>query len=223
MTLPLLSSSAWLVVTRLGEAQILLPAVLATLAWIARRAGAGRPALVWLLAVGGAAVLTTITKVAFLGWGVGIAPLDFTGISGHAMFAAAVWPVLVAALAGDRPRWRGLAIGAGYALALLIGVSRVVVQAHSVSEVVAGFALGSLASALALTAPGAVRLQAPTALALGLAVWLIGAPAKAPPSPTHGWVIRLSLALSGRSEPYTRQMLHQPALRTTDAGLRRLH
>ena len=74
----------WGQITRLGEAQILLPAMALALLWLWRQAG-GRPlAVAWLLATGVAASITTVSKVAFLGFGIGHAPLDFTGFSGHA-------------------------------------------------------------------------------------------------------------------------------------------
>ncbi|MBT9431019.1 hypothetical protein JZM24_00440 [Candidatus Sodalis endolongispinus] len=45
-----------------------------------------------------------------------------------------------------RPVPRGAAVVGGYLLALAIGVSRLVIQAHSLSEVVSGLALGYLIS-----------------------------------------------------------------------------
>ena len=73
---PLPAYSIWPVVTRLGEAQILLPAALALCAWMAFRPSA-RPLVAWWLALLTLATLvTTLTKVAFLGWGLGSAALD---------------------------------------------------------------------------------------------------------------------------------------------------
>ena len=93
-------SDAWGLVTRLGEAQILLPAMFVALLWLVLPARTPRTALWWLAGTAVVALITTATKVAFFGYGIGYAPLDFTGISGHAMFAAAVLPVLAGLLAG---------------------------------------------------------------------------------------------------------------------------
>lgn len=83
----------WHVLTRLGEAQILLPlALLAGLA-LMRTAQARPQAVRWLSLLLAAAFVTTLSKVAFIGWGIGWRAFDFTGVSGHAMFAAAVYPV----------------------------------------------------------------------------------------------------------------------------------
>lgn len=141
----------WPLLTRLGEAQILLPAALVA-AFALQRRPEGRPlALWWLLLIATAALLTTASKVAFIGWGIGWPELNFTGISGHAMFAAAVYPLLLGTLASRLPPLaRQLAIGAGCALALLVGLSRIKVGAHSGSEVLAGLLVGAVASALAL-------------------------------------------------------------------------
>ncbi|MED5620988.1 phosphatase PAP2 family protein [Ideonella sp. BN130291] len=201
-------SPAWLLITRLGEAQILLPALLAVLTWFVLRLGALRVAATWLLCVSVAVGLTTITKVAFLGWGIGYAPWNFTGISGHAMFAAAVLPVLGATLAATAaPASRPLAAVIALALAALIAYSRVQVGAHSPSEALAGWMLGAVASTLAVLLARAPHSHAPKALMLGLVLWLLLTPASAPRSRTHDWVTRLSLALSGHSQPYTRQMM----------------
>ena len=208
----------WFVVTRLGEAQILLPALLAGALWLAfaRPAGArgrladGNPhahdhparrsALRWIVAVVATTVVVTISKVAFLGYGIGSATLDFTGFSGHSMYATAILPVLAAIVAGRR----GAIVG--YLLAVLITYSRVKLGAHSWSEAVSGLVVGAVASGWTLADylahPGAVRT--PWWLPLLLAVWLVLLPIKAPPSRTHGLVVSISLKLSGRHRPYTR-------------------
>ncbi|MEF7616908.1 phosphatase [Aquincola sp. MAHUQ-54] len=200
----------WNTVTRLGEAQLLLPALLAATAWLALRARAPRVALTWLGATGVAAAITTVTKIAFIGWGIGYAPLDFTGISGHAMFAAAILPLLAReAVGAAHPRWHGPAVGIGLALAALVAVSRVEVYAHSPSESWAGFLLGAGASVAALSLVHMPRTSAPKKLILLLGAWLLVAVPGAPASRTHDWVTAISIGLAGRDAPYTRQMMHR--------------
>ena len=202
--------SYWAFVTRLGEAQILLPAAALALLWLSRQPG-GRPlALAWLGATVVAAAVTTASKVAFIGWGIGWAPLDFTGFSGHAMFAAALMPLLLRLAAGPGSRrGRQAVLAAGYGLALAVAASRVQVGAHSVSEVVAGFALGALASAWALRAGRWPALPVARWMPVLLLAWAVLAVARAPESRTHDLVTRLSLALSGRAQPYRRWELHR--------------
>jgi len=208
----------WLAVTRLGEAQILLPAFCAGALWLAlaRPAGARgrlaqgnahahdhparRSALRWIAGIAATTVVTTLSKIAFLGFGIGIAALDFTGFSGHSMYSWAILPVLAAIVAG----WRGVPVGV--ALAMLITYSRVDLGAHSWSEAISGMALGAAAAGWTLADylahPGAVR--APWWLPLLLAAWLTLLPMRAPPSRTHGLVVAISLKLSGHTRPYTR-------------------
>lgn len=202
------SSWFWPAVTRLGESFLLLPLAAVLASWLLWREPAARPSVRrWLLLLGAAAGLTTLSKLAFMGWGIGSARWDFTGISGHAMCASAVLPVLARGLAGVRPRWQTrTAVLLGYALALLVAVSRLQVQAHSVSEVIAGLLVGGTASLLALAVWPGWRLPVWLWL-LPLGV-LLGAP-HAPPSPVHGALIQTALKLSGRPQPYTRQALQQ--------------
>lgn len=207
----------WRLLTRLGEAQILLPAAL-LLAWVLVRRLDARPlALRWMALLGAAALLTTATKVAFIGWGIGWPEANFTGISGHAMFAASVYPLLLGTLASRAPRaGRLFAVVAGCALALMIGISRVVLGAHSVSEVLAGLLLGGTVSAGAMGLMHAAQGLVGPAIPATVALWLALTPAHAPASQTHSAVTRLSLMLSGHKTPYTRsEMLREHRRRQT--------
>lgn len=208
----------WPLLTRLGEAQILLPTVALLAVWLARRGRSARLVAMWLLALGGAAGVTVLSKVAFMGYGWGWAPLDYTGISGHSMFAASVYPLagiaVLHAVAGPRAQeWRGSGLALGGAVALLVGASRVAVGAHSVFEVLLGLSLGALVSLAALSAQRLPAVRPGLWLPATLAVWLGVTPAHAPPSITHGLVTQLALQVSGRSAPYTRDELHRDWLR----------
>jgi len=195
----------WFFVSRLGEAQILLPAMAGALLWLVLQPRCRPLAAVWLAAVTAAAALTTASKVAFIGYELGYAPLDYSGISGHAMFAAAILPVLLRVqFANAAPRRAAFASAAGYALALLVAVSRLKLGAHSVADVVLGGSLGVLASTWALRFWPAGPQRPPIWLPAALALWLVMLPAAAPPSNTHGLVTALALEISGRPFPYTR-------------------
>lgn len=200
--------SAWLFVTRWGNSLLLLPAASCIGAglWLA---GDRRVAWRWTLGFGGAVLLVLATKLAFLGWGVGIRSLDFTGISGHSTLAASVLPMLAWWLTQERPpdmqRW---AIFGASALAVGIGVSRVLLSTHSSAEVVAGLLLGSLV-AYAVIPHG--RVSASRLLFRWAVVCLLLCAGLVPGAGTsdeaHGVVVRLALHLSGRNEPYTRGWL----------------
>lgn len=86
----------WQLLTRLGEAQIVLTAALLAALVLLRRPETRSLATCWMALTAMAVPLTTASKLAFIGWGIGWPQIDFTGISGHAMFAAAVYPLLLA-------------------------------------------------------------------------------------------------------------------------------
>jgi hypothetical protein len=195
----------WDLIARFGELQILLPAALLVVLALLRRPQTRALGLLWMASLSAALVLTTASKVAFIGWGIGWPELNFTGISGHAMMAAAVYPLLLGSLAFRAPpRGRAAAIGVGCAIALLVGLSRVVLGAHSASEVLAGLCVGGAASAIALDGRRLVRAVVHPAVPAAVALWLALTPGLAPASQTHSAVTRLSLMLSGRETPYTR-------------------
>lgn len=218
-----LPSLFWKWLTRFGELGIVLPLALAVAAWLLLAARSLRPAIAWMVPLGIAAALTTASKIAFIGFEYGLPSINFTGFSGHAMFAAAVYPVLAYAVVTRRGHdpaagghGRGLvwgAVAAGWLLALLIAYSRVRVGAHSYSEIVLGCALGSAASAAALYWLRATASQLHARwIAVGIAAWLAVMPIQASPSRSHDLVTRIALAVSDRDEPYTRADMERRAL-----------
>jgi len=194
----------WPLVTHLGSAGFALPLLLIA-ALTLRQCRQPVALRRWLLSLTLAAFLTLVSKILFLGWGIGIAGLDFTGASGHALLAGALLPVLCGwlwpPLAGAFSR-TGAAVG--LLLALLVDVSRVVLGAHSISEVVVGGVAGLAVSAIALAClmdsarrPRLARLSVLLLiLALGGNVVLH--------LPTHDWETRLALLLADRDQPYRR-------------------
>lgn len=205
MNLETLASATWWTITHLGSSSLLLPACLLLMAGLWRTQQ--RRALLWLvLSLGAAVGITLVSKIAFYGWGLGVAAWDFTGVSGHTLLAAALLPLLLRCLPGWG-RWGALA-GAG--LALTVGVSRVAVGAHSPSEVLAAWLLGGAVAAAVLAALGTVRLRHP---ALTVAPLLLLGSLHTPAAtylPSHSWEVRAALWLSGRATPYTRAELHAP-------------
>ena len=210
---PVEPHALWLLITRLGEALILLPAAALLALWLVWRGRSVRLAAVWVMGLGAAIGVTIASKIAFIGYGMGFAPLDYTGISGHSMLAAAIYPlasmVALHALAGPAaPDWRRTGLSLGIALAVLVGVSRVAIGAHSWVEVLMGLALGAVVSAAALHARRLPAMRSALWLPVILTLWLGLTPAGAPPSDTHGLITQWALQVSGRSVPYTRGDMH---------------
>ncbi|RFQ31526.1 phosphatase PAP2 family protein [Pseudomonas sp. ATCC 13867] len=199
----------WPLITRLGDSALLLPAAAFLFAWLLYRGEAAK-AVLWLAVFGLACALVVFSKLAFMGWGIGIPAWNFTGISGHSMMAGCLLPALAAQLCGTRPRALAAAGLAG-GLAVLVGLSRLAIGVHSPAEVYAGLALGLGASAVFL---GATRLRLPAftpavlalVLALGAAQGLTGVRA-----PTHHLLERLAAHLADRELPFQRgQWADQP-------------
>ncbi len=165
-----------------------------------------RLVLGWSLWYGGGMLLVVLSKLAFIGWGLGSAEFDFTGFSGHAMRAGAVFPVLMYVVLQRAPRsWRLAGVLFGVAYAVLVAISRVVVHAHSVSEAVSGCVLG-LAMALGFMwqARGAVNFAVSHALALASLAIMVLITFKAEPMPTEDWLQKIALHLSGHERIFSR-------------------
>lgn len=217
----------WNLVTCLGESTYLLPsAIMIALCLCYHRAQGS--AVRWLAVVVVTAGLTLISKLAFMGWGLGIPALDFTGFSGHSAMSAVVLPVLLyLCVPTSRPGLARFTAVCGIGLALLIGWSRLVLHAHSPSEVVSGLALGLLASVAFLIWSGRdvlPRSVAPLAAALLALTMLHVPPLRAATGASHRLVQSMAAYLSGRDRPYQRNELRalitngqaRGAIRVTD-------
>lgn len=194
----------WQLVSLFGESAYLLPCAVFLYLWLYWR-GAPGSARHWVLAFLPAALLVLASKLAFLGWGIGSEALDFTGFSGHAMMAASVLPVmfyLAVPAAWTRLGW--VAAGAGVCLAFLVGVSRLALHAHSVSEVAGGLAVGlcvSLPFILRRTTPHGPLAMVLAGLALASALVM---PMTGTVGASHTLIQQLALFLSGRDRTFQR-------------------
>ena len=205
----------WLGVSSLGSTVMTAPIAVALAVWLAL-AGQWRSALRWCVWFGLAMALVVASKLAFIGWGLGSSTLDFTGISGHASRAALVYPVLFYYLVLARParaelpvvgRYSvDLGLCAGLLLALLVALSRVMVNAHSGSEMLAGWLLGSAVALLFVRSlPRPATLISPRWLLASTLVVMFVSPAVQPVQ-AEGPITRLALLLSGHTQPFERRL-----------------
>src|ERR1035437_1831684 len=146
------SANLWSMISHLGWVGISLPmlAFSATGLWQSHQQAAVR---IWLLAITLAVAVTVASKVLFFGWGFGIASLNFTGLSGHTLLATSILPMFFCWLgASDKPRFRRAGAIFGLVLGVVVGVSRVVLGAHSSSEVVSAWFVGAAVSGVSFSA-----------------------------------------------------------------------
>ncbi|HEX3326030.1 MAG TPA: bifunctional DedA family/phosphatase PAP2 family protein [Actinomycetota bacterium] len=138
-------------ITALGSSRILLPVVIvAGVIWWAR-ARSLRPGLVLFGSYAGALALSNVVKLLVdrPRPPAGLMLVHVTGSafpSGHAAQSIAVYGVLAALLAGSGASWTTKVMSWSAALLLsgIIGVSRLYLGAHWLTDVLAGWALGAL-------------------------------------------------------------------------------
>lgn len=209
---PMPSLLFWTYFTRLADTNVMMPLAFLLATWLACL-HRWREAVLWLVLFCGALSIVAATKIAYIGWGIGIASLDFTGISGHAMRASAIAPVF--AYLALRNRARAAVAGAliaAVAFGILIAISRLVLHQHSLSEVVSGVLLGSATGFGFLSAPRVRRIMPWNIVIATLCLLVVIAGLTARPAPTARWIEQLALYLSGRDAPYrASNVVPQPA------------
>ncbi len=197
---------SWRTLTYFGDSMLLIPTAVIIALVLPWKSDNQRTVWYWLLAFGLAGLLVSLSKIMFLGFGIGSARFNFTGFSGHSAMSATLWPVMMWLISGRwTTRWRALTISIGYAIPLLVGFSRLVIHAHSVSEVLAGLLLGFTLSSAFLLSQRRTVLKGFSALQVGVAflvpLLLMGHGRVAT---TQQFLERFSAKLAGLEKPYKR-------------------
>lgn len=120
-------------------------AFFAVVAFLERRLW--RAAFIWLLCLLLAVAIGTATKIAYYGWNIEFGLGKFRGFSGHALRAAAVYPVFAyALLAGSARRlvFSGMALGSLVACLVMFGA--VYNGIHTFAEALTGAVTGAVAA-----------------------------------------------------------------------------
>ena len=187
-------------ITNLGDVAVMTPVAALITAWLVI-SHSFKNAVLWCLLIAAGMGLVIASKMAFVGWGIGIASLDFTGFSGHSMLATAIIPVLfylILQKASPAVRLSGIVVG--ILCGIMIGISRLVLEAHSVSEAVSGCALGAAVSLsfIWLLEPSEKPVPNRPLIALSLMVLLAAPYIK--PTPTQDWISNFVIYLSGNKK-----------------------
>jgi membrane-associated phospholipid phosphatase len=142
---------SWQFISAFGDSAVLLPCASLLILWLCVRPEARGLALNWALLFLGVTGIVVSSKLTFMAWGLGIQRLNFIGISGHSAMAGLVWPSLLGlAVAGHSRLCRLTMVVSGIGLALLVAISRLMLQVHSVAEVTSGLLIGTTAAVLFL-------------------------------------------------------------------------
>ncbi|MCW0319582.1 phosphatase PAP2 family protein [Pantoea dispersa] len=197
---------SWRTLTYFGDSMLLIPTAVIIALVLTWKSDNRRTVWYWLLAFGLAGLLVSISKIMFLGFGIGSARYNFTGFSGHSAMSATLWPVMMWLISGRWPTfWRALTIGIGYLIPLMVGLSRLVIHAHSVSEVLAGLMLGFTLSSAFLLSQRRTALKGfsvvQVAVAFLIPLLLMGHGRVAT---TQQFLERFSADLAGLEKPFTR-------------------
>jgi membrane-associated phospholipid phosphatase len=130
------------VITGLGDSGFLVPTSALLLAYFLYLR-AGRAALVWVTTLALCAGLTILLKIGFHACGATIPYVNLRSPSGHASFSMTFYASFALMIAVDKPRAVRLALlASSAALVLAIAASRVLLHAHTTSEVAAGLGIG---------------------------------------------------------------------------------
>lgn len=133
--------------THFGDTVTLLIVTLTVAAFIAWRTKQRRGAFAMMLAMGLAYIVNNALKYLFARERPQLSPLpvdptSYSYPSGHAMISTAVYGCAAFLLSNIFPRYRWPIRFAAVLLVMIIGVSRVYLDAHWPSDVLAGFAVG---------------------------------------------------------------------------------
>ncbi len=85
----------WQLISFFGDSTVLLPSAAALFIVLMLRKTSRLLAWQWSLLFGITGAIVCASKLAFMGWGLGIRELDFTGFSGHSALSAAFWPIFL--------------------------------------------------------------------------------------------------------------------------------
>lgn len=204
----------WQVVTFFGDSTVLLPSAAVLFIVLFLRKDSKSLAWQWALLFGITGGVVCASKLAFMGWGIGIRALDFTGFSGHTALSSAFWPIFLWLLcARATPALRFASVIPGYALAGLVGYSRLMVHAHSTAEVIAGLLLGTAGSAMFLLLQSRVRGTHTAQLSFGSLASMLIIPAlllnTGAKAPTQSLLGEIAVKLGPLEKPFTRADLHK--------------
>jgi membrane-associated phospholipid phosphatase len=158
----------------LGHSAILFPAsliVFGCLLWLGRRADA----IAFAAALTAGVLATLVAKLTIYTCEPRTPWLGIESPSGHASFSAAFYGCIALLAGAGRPLWQRIGVyGVTILFVVLVGLSRIVVEVHTVPDVIAGTGIGAAAVLLFQMLRGP-----PRPIVIPLRVIALGVPASA--------------------------------------------
>lgn len=131
-------------VTDLGDATLLAPASALLLIYLLCLK-ATRTATIWLTTVALCAALTIALKLVFLACAPYVPLLAIRSPSGHTSMSMTFYGCWALMVAGNKDQLTRIALlSVGLTLVICVAVTRVIIHAHTPSEVLAGFFIGAI-------------------------------------------------------------------------------
>lgn len=199
----------WPLITFLGDSNFTLPCAALLFLWLAYNSR-WRQALHWGWWFGLTMLIVAVSKILFMAWNIAPPLLNFTGISGHSASAAMLYLGMALMLSQARGAGRRLFyLSVAVLLVAAIAISRLILGAHSLSEVIAGVGIGAFAVFLFSTAlpPSGRQRDAPPLkgtqlMAVSMLLFLLLIDGR--PAPTQTILEKIAQALSGQTQAYER-------------------
>lgn len=131
-------------VTDLGDSALLVPASAILLAYLLY-VRLTRTAVIWASTLALCACLTVLVKLAVYACGADFSLADLHSPSGHTSISVTFYGCCGLMMSTDKDRWSRMALVAGSAaIAVAVATSRVVLEVHTIADVIAGFLIGTL-------------------------------------------------------------------------------
>ncbi|MBO9535894.1 phosphatase PAP2 family protein [Herbaspirillum sp.] len=206
----------WTFITFFGDSNFTLPGAALLFLWLVCNSR-WQQALRWGWWFGLAMLLVAVSKILFMAWNIAPPLLNFTGISGHSASAAMLYLGMALLLSQEHGAGRRLFyLSLAALLVVAIAMSRLILGAHSMSEVIAGVGIGAFAVFLfnaSLASPDPQPDTAPmkgkSLMAASLLLLLLLTDGR--PAPTQTILEEIAQALSGQSRTYDRAVPLQEA------------
>jgi membrane-associated phospholipid phosphatase len=131
-------------ITYLGDPALLAPASAVLLAYLVYLRST-RVAAFWASTLALCAAITLLLKLCFYGCGAGLPAIGILSPSGHTSIGTTFYGCCALMLSAEKARWERLVLLLGsVALVIAIAMSRVILQAHTLNEVILGLSVGAL-------------------------------------------------------------------------------